>query len=174
MSLVYGGDDKVPQLPIVDLCEDRVTLPVEGGRPVVPAQDVADQAGAGSAGTTTASAVYLEGGPGQKQGELRQAEEAFEQLLQDPDPARRTGHGYLNLARVYMDKAGSTRQRKPSNKASDGEPAGAVVDGGLVQRPGQRARTTTSTRPSPTSSSPRSASGSRASASSTSPRTITS
>src|SRR5262249_46845476 len=30
MSLVYGGDSKVPKLPVVDLCEDHVTLPVEG------------------------------------------------------------------------------------------------------------------------------------------------
>src|SRR5207302_659249 len=30
LSLVYEGGDKVPKLPVIDICSDRVTLPVEG------------------------------------------------------------------------------------------------------------------------------------------------
>jgi tetratricopeptide (TPR) repeat protein len=110
MSLVSGGDSKVPPLPVVDLCQDSVTLPVAGMAPTVPAQTSPikppwqrwNDYGIG---------CLLEGGVDAKKGELIQAEEAFQHLLTDPATAEEAhGHAYVNLARVYnvdgrLDKA---------------------------------------------------------------------
>ena len=76
MQLVHGG--KVPpKLPIVDICEDRLTLPMEGGSPlpsqtspVKPAWQRWNDYGIG---------CLLEGGG--KRGHFRQAEAAFAKLL---------------------------------------------------------------------------------------------
>src|SRR5262249_38033993 len=80
MSLVFGGASKVPKLPIVDICEDKVTLPVEGmpanvpeqKSPIEPAWQRWNDYGIG---------CHIEGGVGLKKGELRQAEEAFGKLV---------------------------------------------------------------------------------------------
>jgi tetratricopeptide (TPR) repeat protein len=102
LSLVYEGGDKVPKLPVIDVCSDRVTLPVEGvdaeveaqASPVKPAWQRWNDYGIG---------CYLEGGLGSKQGELRQAEEAFRAMLQG-EPAEAHAHAHVNLARVYIDE----------------------------------------------------------------------
>jgi tetratricopeptide (TPR) repeat protein len=107
MSLVHGGDDKVPKLPIVDLCSDHVTLPVEGiaekvpeqTSPIKPAWQRWNDYGIG---------CLIEGGADDKKGELRQAEQAFQELLQRY-PKEAAGHAYLNLARVY-EKEGRLRE----------------------------------------------------------------
>ncbi|HEY7309033.1 MAG TPA: multiheme c-type cytochrome [Gemmataceae bacterium] len=107
MSLVYGGDDKVPKLPIVDLCADRLTLPVEGvdekvreqTSPIKPAWQRWNDYGIG---------CLIEGGITEKKGELRQAEEAFKELLKRY-PKEAAGHANLNLARVYQ-KEGRLRE----------------------------------------------------------------
>lgn len=120
MSLVHGGDDKVPPLPIVDLCEDRVVLPVAGGKPVVrnqtspikPAWQRWNDYGIG---------LYLEGGVGQKRGELARAEEAFELLVKHPDPAAHA-HGYVNLARVYKDTSRLDKAALALNQARACDP----------------------------------------------------
>jgi tetratricopeptide (TPR) repeat protein len=99
MSLVYGSEDKVPKLPIIDLCADRVTLPVEGVAEKVPEQTSPikekwqrwNDYGIG---------CLIEGGAEEKKGELRQAEEAFKSLLKEY-PKEAGGTAYLNLARVY-------------------------------------------------------------------------
>jgi hypothetical protein len=99
MSLVHGGDDKVPRLAIVDLCSDKVTLPVAGSPAEVPAQTSAidppwqrwNDYGIG---------LFLAANADTDRAGLRQAVEAFEKLtaLEDPVPQ---AHGHLNLARSY-------------------------------------------------------------------------
>jgi tetratricopeptide (TPR) repeat protein/cytochrome b subunit of formate dehydrogenase len=99
MTLVYGSADKVPKLPIIDLCADRIMLPVEGvaekvaeqTSPIKPAWQRWNDYGIG---------CLIEGGIDEKKGELRQAEEAFKALLR-AYPKEAAGHAYLNLARVY-------------------------------------------------------------------------
>ena len=59
MALVHK-DKPVPKLPIVDLCEDHVQLPVEGAAQPVPEQ-TAPIHRPGNAGTTMASAVCSRG-----------------------------------------------------------------------------------------------------------------
>ncbi|MBM3999646.1 MAG: tetratricopeptide repeat protein [Planctomycetes bacterium] len=94
--------DRVSTLPIVDLCEDRVILPVAGiahsvpeqASPIRPAWERWNDYGIG---------CYLEGGVGAKQGELRQAEEAFKTIRNDPDKEAHA-HALTNLARVYLDE----------------------------------------------------------------------
>src|SRR5205823_2057025 len=84
LSLVHGGPDKVPPLPIVDICEDHLTLPVEGlatsvpeqASPIKPAWQRWNDYGIG---------LFLEGGAEAKKGEFRQAEQAFRKLLEGGD-----------------------------------------------------------------------------------------
>jgi len=90
----------VPKLPIVDMCADTVILPVRGGpavaaqeSPIKPAWQRWNDYGIG---------CYLEGGPGMKKGELRQAEVAFKKLLTLGVPDA-VPHGHTNLARVAID-----------------------------------------------------------------------
>jgi tetratricopeptide (TPR) repeat protein len=107
MSLVHGGDDKVPKLPIVDLCADRVTLPVEGVAESVPEQTSPIKP-AWQRWNDYGIGCLIEGGPDEKKGELLQAEEAFNELLKRY-PKEAAGHAYLNLARVY-EKEGRLRE----------------------------------------------------------------
>jgi tetratricopeptide (TPR) repeat protein len=100
MSLVHKGDDKVPGLPVVDMCEDAVTLPVEGGvevakqlSPIKPPWQRWNDYGIG---------CFTEGGIGEKKGELKQALEAFEKVA-DWDEKAAKAHGLLNMARVQFD-----------------------------------------------------------------------
>lgn len=98
MKLVHGGKEP-PKLPIVDMCEDRVILPVAGGAqvesqasPIKPAWQRWNDYGIG---------CYLEGEA--KRGNFRQAEEAFRKLLTLGEKDG-VAHGHLNLARVYIDE----------------------------------------------------------------------
>ncbi len=101
MSLVHGGADKVPKLPIIDLCSDRVTLPVEGIAEKVPEQTSSIQP-AWQRWNDYGIGCFLEGFPDEKKGELVQAEAAFQALLKEyPNNKEVAGHAYLNLARVY-------------------------------------------------------------------------
>ncbi|HTU89054.1 MAG TPA: multiheme c-type cytochrome [Gemmataceae bacterium] len=101
MSLVYGGADKAPKLPIVDLCSDRVTLPVEGVAAKAPEQTSPIQP-AWQRWNDYGIGCLLEGFPDEKKGELRQAETSFQAMLTEhPDNKEAAGHAYLNLARVY-------------------------------------------------------------------------
>jgi hypothetical protein len=99
MSLVHGGDDKVPKLPIVDLCEDQVTLLVKGiafgGHPsglVAPQPEWQrwNDYGIG---------YFLTALTDPKKPGLRQAEEAFAKLAAMDDRDARA-NGLLNLVRV--------------------------------------------------------------------------
>ena len=119
MSLVYKEEGKVPQLPIVDICEDKVIFAVEGGKgevagqssPIKPPWQRWNDYGIG---------CYLEGGVGAKKGERRQAEEAFRQLLKldvkDAEP-----HAFLNLARIYFDEGRLGEAVEALNKAQKTE-----------------------------------------------------
>lgn len=103
LSLVYGGDGKVPPLPIVDICSDRVVLPVEGSPAKVPGQTSPIQP-AWQRWNDYGIGCLIEGGVGEKKGELRQAEEAFRRLLGKDMPRDAYAHGYLNMARVQIDE----------------------------------------------------------------------
>ncbi|MBO0699588.1 MAG: hypothetical protein J2P46_14425, partial [Zavarzinella sp.] len=101
MDLVHRPKNlPVPKLPIVDLCSDRVTLPIEGGStvsaqesPIKPAWQRWNDYGI---------ACYIEAGPGAKRGQTRQAEAAFKKLLSLNVPDAMP-HGHINLARIYID-----------------------------------------------------------------------
>ncbi len=108
MKLVHK-DKPVPKLPIVDMCSDRVTLPVEGSSqsvaeqtsPIKPAWQRWNDYGIG---------CYIEGGAApnglsQKRGEMKQALAAFRHLIASGDPDA-LPHGYLNAARVLIDDSG--------------------------------------------------------------------
>ncbi|MCU0705560.1 MAG: tetratricopeptide repeat protein, partial [Fimbriiglobus sp.] len=100
MKLVYEGKP-YPTLPIIDICQDTVTLPVEGGptvapqeSPIKPAWQRWNDYGIGN---------LLEGGAASKRGNFKQAEEAFRKVLTAND-AEATPHGHLNLARTYIEE----------------------------------------------------------------------
>ncbi|GEM_PF-100831 len=106
------GKDKVPKLPIVDMCSDTVTLPVAGVKekvaeqksPIAPPWQRWNDYGIG---------CFLEGGPdgNNKIGELGQAAASFQKLLGDEfkEWPEAKAHGYLNLARVNLAYGGQDR-----------------------------------------------------------------
>jgi tetratricopeptide (TPR) repeat protein len=119
MSLVYKDKGQTPVLPIVDICEDEITLPIEGGAvvaeqtsPIQPAWQRWNDYGIG---------CYLEGEAGAKKGELRQAEEAFKKLINLPEKAAHA-HGYLNLARVLFDEGRLPAAVEALNHAQQADP----------------------------------------------------
>jgi tetratricopeptide (TPR) repeat protein len=101
MSIVYKETGQTPELLITDICEDQLTLPVEGVAATVPDQASAIKP-AWQRWNDYGIGCLLEGGAGSKKGELRQAEQAFGKLI-DLDPEAHA-HGYVNMARVYLDE----------------------------------------------------------------------
>lgn len=101
MKHVHKGKP-VPKLPIVDICEDEITFPVaavaetvaEQKSPIKPPWQRWNDYGIG---------CLIEGGVGLKKGELRQAREAFQQLLALGEKDA-LGHAHLNLARVAFEE----------------------------------------------------------------------
>jgi tetratricopeptide (TPR) repeat protein len=120
LSLVYGGEDKVPKLPVIDICEDRVTLPLEGLASALPEQTSPIQA-AWQRWNDYGIGCYLEGGAGSKKGELRQAEEAFKKLLTMPEKEGH-GHAYVNMARVYFDEGRLQEAVEALNQSQNMDP----------------------------------------------------
>lgn len=116
MEIVYG-QGKVPPLPIVDLCEDGVILPVTGLADEVPPQK-SPIAPAWQRWNDYGIGCFLEGGvEGKAGGELGQAERAFARLLSSEYAEAKDAHahGNLNLARVHfayggLDRLDKTRQ----------------------------------------------------------------
>ena len=96
-----GKSMPVPVLPVVDLCADSVMLAVQGG-PAVPAQTSPIQP-AWQRWNDYGIGCLIEGGPGMKRGNLRQAEAAFGQLISSGDKVA-VGQGHLNQARVYLEQ----------------------------------------------------------------------
>lgn len=114
MKLVHKG--KVPLLPVVDLCEDEVILPVQGS-----GLNVAEQKSTiepyWQRWNDYGIGCYLEGGVGKKAGELRQAEEAFRWVIENSD-GKGPGLGYLNLARIHFDEGRYDEAIETLDKAS--------------------------------------------------------
>jgi hypothetical protein len=101
MALVHGGEDKVPKLPVVDLCSDRVTLPVAGvEQPVVPQTSPVKPAW--QRWNDYGIGLLLQRDLDGHKGELRQAEAAFTKLLKLGDDEAAL-NGYVNRARVYLE-----------------------------------------------------------------------
>lgn len=95
LAYIQGKDFECNTLPVTAMATDRIRLPVTGS----PA-DLTDQA---SSITTFERwndygiGLLREGGSGPGKGELRQAEQAFQQV-----ESLGQGYGALNLARVYF------------------------------------------------------------------------
>jgi tetratricopeptide (TPR) repeat protein len=120
MKLVHK-DKPVPKLPIVDMCADSVTLPVEGDSTTVPAQTSPIKP-AWQRWNDYGIGCYIEGGAAptglsQKHGEMKQALEAFDHLINTGDEDAE-GHGYLNSARVLIDTGRLNEATERLNKAS--------------------------------------------------------
>jgi tetratricopeptide (TPR) repeat protein len=122
MSLVHGGADKVPKLPITDLCSDHVTLPVQGGEkveaqtsPIEPAWQRLNDYGIG---------LFLTATSDPKKPGLKQAWEIFDRLSRYQDAnadAQKAAQasGWLNLARVYQEDARLTDAETALKEARD-------------------------------------------------------
>jgi tetratricopeptide (TPR) repeat protein len=119
MRYVYPKGD-VPKLPIVDLCADEVTLPVAGVAEQVPAQASPIKPG-WQRWNDYGIGCYIEGGVGEKRGELLQARDAFQHLLELGDKDAQ-GHAYVNLARVAFDQGRLEDAVTALNKASQTDP----------------------------------------------------
>jgi hypothetical protein len=104
MKLVHG-DRPVPRLPIVDICEDRVTLPVEGAEGPLPEKQESPIKPPWQRWNDYGIGCLLEGGVSAKRGELRQAETAFRKLLTLGVPDA-VPHGHVNLTRVFIEQGG--------------------------------------------------------------------
>lgn len=120
MAHVHGAG-KVPKLPIVDLCADKVILPVKGVSEIVPAQTSPIKP-AWQRWNDYGIGCFLEGGPEGKQGgELGAAEMAFRRLLEPEfdDAPEAKAHGYLNLARVYLAYGGSAHLEQARKMLDD-------------------------------------------------------
>ncbi len=101
MAIVHK-DKAVPPLPVVDLCEDKLTLPVAGVAESVPAQESPIQP-AWQRWNDYGIANLLEGPAGAKKGNYKQAEAAFKALL-GLGAKDAVSHAHINLARVYIDE----------------------------------------------------------------------
>jgi tetratricopeptide (TPR) repeat protein len=119
MKLVHK-DRPVPKLPVVDMCEDHITLPVAGAK--VPAQ-ASPIKPAWQRWNDYGIANLLEGGPMHpKKGNLRQAEAAFRKLLTLGEKDA-VWHAHANLARVLIDLGQLQEAAREVNAARDASPA---------------------------------------------------
>ncbi len=121
MELVHKESGKpIPKLPIVDLCTDRVTLPVAGMAENVSAQESPIQP-PWQRWNDYGIGCLIEGGAGNKKGNLKQAEAAFRKLLTlEAKPA--FAHGHLNLARVYIEQGRLDEATQELNAAQNSDP----------------------------------------------------
>jgi tetratricopeptide (TPR) repeat protein len=124
MELVHKESGKpVPKLPIVDLCEDKVILPVAGRAENVPAQESPIKP-AWQRWNDYGIGCLIEGGPlNPKKGNLLQAEVAFRKLIASGiKDAQWNAH--LNLARVLIDQGGVrlNEAARELNAARDSDP----------------------------------------------------
>ncbi|WP_020470892.1 tetratricopeptide repeat protein [Zavarzinella formosa] len=101
MKLVHEGKEP-PTLPVVDVCVDKMTLPVEGVAENVPAQTSPIKPG-WQRWNDYGIGELLEGGVTAKRGHYKQAEEAFKALLALGDKDG-TPNAHVNLARVFIEE----------------------------------------------------------------------
>ncbi|HJT79386.1 MAG TPA: multiheme c-type cytochrome, partial [Gemmataceae bacterium] len=118
MSLVYGGDAKVPKLPVIDLCSDHVTLPVEGGPDVAAQESLIKPEDRWQRWNDYGIGLFLTAESDPKKAGLRQAEEAFRELDRlDAKPAH--ANARLNLARVFVADARYAEAEKALHDARE-------------------------------------------------------
>jgi tetratricopeptide (TPR) repeat protein len=101
MRHVHGGDpNKVPKLPITDLCSDEVILPVEGGPDVAEQKSSIDPPW--QRWNDYGIGLLLQRDFAGKKGELKQAAEVFGKMITLGGKAAANGH--VNRARVYLEE----------------------------------------------------------------------
>jgi tetratricopeptide (TPR) repeat protein len=121
MKLVHEAAGKpIPKLPIVDICTDRVTLPVAGKAETVAAQESPIKA-AWQRWNDYGIGCLIEGGVGLKRGNLKQAEAAFKKLL-TLGAKDAVAHGHVNLARVYIEQGRLDEAARELNAAQECDP----------------------------------------------------
>jgi tetratricopeptide (TPR) repeat protein len=113
MDYVFGKG-KGPTLPISFICEDKVIFPV-GSETKVPEQ--APPAEAWTRWNDYGIGLFLEGESMDKQGELRQALEAFQKVAELGSP-----HGYVNQARVYIKEGNLPAAIDALHRAAESDP----------------------------------------------------
>ncbi len=119
MSLVHK-DQKVPKLPIVDMAEDKVILPVLGHEKEVAKQESKIQP-AWQRWNDYGIANFIEGGLGNKRGHRIQAAQAFRKLLELKIPEAE-GLAHLNLARVLLEDSNWNEAGKELQLAKQSNP----------------------------------------------------
>jgi tetratricopeptide (TPR) repeat protein len=120
MEYVHKDSGKPsPKLPIIDLCQDKVVLPV-AGQGDVPAQESPIKAG-WQRWNDYGIGCLVEGGVGSKRGNLKQAEAAFRKLL-SLGVKDAVWHGHMNLARVYVDLGRLDEATRELNAAQQADP----------------------------------------------------
>ncbi|VTS01685.1 tetratricopeptide repeat protein [Tuwongella immobilis] len=118
MKYVHGNQP-VPKLPIVDMCSDKLALPIgDAPKPTVAASPIP----AWQRWNDYGIGCLLEGGMGSKKGEFRQAEEAFRQLLNIGEKSA-VGQGHLNMARVYLEEGRLQEAAQALTAAKQSDPA---------------------------------------------------
>jgi tetratricopeptide (TPR) repeat protein len=123
LSIVHEVKDRpleeqlkvVPKLPVVDLCADRVVLPVEGVAATVPEQKSPIEP-AWQRWNDYGIGLLLQHDASGKKGQLRQAEEAFARLIELGGEAAAQGH--LNRARVLVADGRFREATEPLNAAA--------------------------------------------------------
>lgn len=120
MKYIYG-DKPMPTLPIVDMCSDKLTLPVVGVAETVPVQKSAIKAG-WQRWNDYGIANLLEGGAMAKLGNYKQAEAAFQKLV-TLGVKDAVSHGHMNLARVYVNEGRLEEAATQLDLASKADPA---------------------------------------------------
>lgn len=117
MQLVHKGRE-VPRLPVVDMCSDEVTLPVEGGPAVAPQRrDVP----AWQRWNDYGIGCLLEGGEGLKKGHFKQALAAFRRVAEFSEKGA-AAQGHLNQARVHIEEGRLDHAARALREAADCDP----------------------------------------------------
>jgi tetratricopeptide (TPR) repeat protein len=111
----------VPKLPIVDICEDHVILPVEGVAGELPEKQESPIKAGWQRWNDYGIGCLIEGGAGAKRGNLRQAEVAFQKLL-TLGAKDAVWNGHVNLARVYIEQGRLQEAAHELNEARTCDP----------------------------------------------------
>ncbi len=114
MDYVFGRG-KGPELPVTVICSDRVILPVGAPSAGIPEQPA--PAPQWQRWNDYGIGLLLEGQSSGRQGELRQALEAFRQVARLGSP-----HGYVNQARVYIKEGNLVAAVEMLQKAAQADP----------------------------------------------------